>query len=384
MSKCDSASSPAAGTDGVRGPEKPPGLGDHLPCNIENKNGITISPTYNRCVFGGYVSNTMNTTFNTGGPEPASPSTGVGLGMNRGQAASKHSAHTGVGDADDGDSSTRKRRRVDPDTLGAKDVASTEPGQDSRQVAPEDGNVNQKSVRFGSFEQHGSSLSEQNEKTPDNPIPPPCPCIEKRALPSSTIPHFKPAKALKFDIPKENLQISDEMEDPIVGVAMRIVEDRHRVRGTTERGKNGDVVSPGTAGSGSGQIRDCRGLVPEVDDPVERVVGEVIAADVKMVFVCPEKHEIHRVNEDPVKVKCNECDIHYKKTKMTVLLEGTIMIERDHGKKFKLNDRILRSFIDCDSVGINSITDQLLYSKTVSLTVKNNEVLHAVRVGDMA
>ncbi|KAG5830184.1 hypothetical protein ANANG_G00315330, partial [Anguilla anguilla] len=292
---------------------------------------------------------------------PINADKGPEVGMNRGgQAVRKRSrAHTGAGNADGDEGNKRKHRRVESDTEEDEqqhnnhNVASTEPGQDSRQVAPEDGNVNQKSVRFGSFEQHGSSLSEQHEKTPDNPIPPPCPCIEKRALPSSTISHFKPAKALKFDIPKENLQISDEMEDPIVGVAMRIVEDRHRVRGTTERGKNGDVVSPGTAGSGSGQIRDCRGLVPEVDDPVERVVGEVMAADVKMVYVCPAKHEIDRVNEDPVKVKCNECDIHYKKTKMTVLLEGTIMIGRDHRKRFKLNDRILRSFIDCDSVGIN-------------------------------
>ncbi|XP_064179521.1 uncharacterized protein LOC135248628 isoform X2 [Anguilla rostrata] len=103
------------------------------PTILKNVKSITFSPILNQCTIGRDFTATMNLTINADkGPE---------VGMNRGgQAVRKRSwAHTGSGDAGGGEGNMRKHRRVESDTVEDEqqhnnhNVASTEPGQDSRQ-----------------------------------------------------------------------------------------------------------------------------------------------------------------------------------------------------------------------------------------------------------
>ncbi|KAJ8362972.1 hypothetical protein SKAU_G00118030 [Synaphobranchus kaupii] len=276
MSKCDLVPSPEDCTDGVRDLEKSPGLWN-LTSNIKNKTGITVSPTYNHCTFGHDASTTVNIV--KGGTGPASPSTCPEEGVNRGGQTVRKRVHAGAGDADDGEGNMTKKRRLESGTLGAKEhhtnheVDSIEPEQDSRQVAPEEDNLIMESARYSSSEQHGSSLTAQNERTPVNPILPACPWKGKLARTRCSPPSSKLARELKYDVPEECPHISDELENKRVVRAKRILEDRCRFRGLTERKNDIHAVDRVPAESGAGQGYDCTSTGTATEDQREKVVA---------------------------------------------------------------------------------------------------------------
>lgn len=111
--------------------------------------------------------------------------------------------------------------------------------------------------------------------------------------------------------------------------------------------------------------------VATVKDRIVHLVGEVIGADVKLDYFCPQKHQLPQFNPDAFICRCATCGLTYKVSKVESVARATLTVETDDTvhHTVTVKDHLLRQLaffsghptIDTDALVVQLLSQSVLY-----------------------
>ncbi|KAI7807508.1 hypothetical protein IRJ41_005297 [Triplophysa rosa] len=121
-----------------------------------------------------------------------------------------------------------------------------------------------------------------------------------------------------------------------------------------------------------------QGTAVDVEVPIESMKCYIIGVNLKILFICPGKHELKDLILSSPSVYCVSCKTHYKTTASIMKISGRLVLEPETGDNInaRVEDEVIRSVVAVKpDASQNDIIQAFMALPTMQITICNNVIV---------